>query len=83
MRKTIDFLKTNPVLLLDGLKYVLAGLLVFGVTVPSQLDSILGGLAVVLLSIITRSQVVPNATHAAAVAEALATPAPGHQLDAP
>ncbi|MDG4826013.1 hypothetical protein O7635_29540 [Asanoa sp. WMMD1127] len=67
----VRFIKDNPVLLLDLLKYVLAALILFGIPVPPGLDVLIAGAVVAVLSFITRSAVTPNGRVDEVVAEAV------------
>ena len=55
----VDFVKDNPVVVIDLVKYALAVLVLFGLPVPAGLDVALAGLIVAALSIYTRSKVTP------------------------
>lgn len=55
----MEFIKNNPVVVLDFVKYALAVLVLFGLPVPPGLDVALAGLVVAGLSLYTRSKVTP------------------------
>lgn len=74
--KYAQYVKDNPVVLLDVLKYALGALVLFGLPIPPGLDVLVAGLILAGLTIVTRSKVVPVAKHEQAVEDALATPAP-------
>lgn len=75
-RGVLDYVKGNPVLLLDLLKYLLAALVLFGLPIPPGLDVLLAGAILAGLTLFTAGQVTPVATANAAIATALATPVP-------
>ncbi|MDM4718448.1 hypothetical protein QTQ03_02135 [Micromonospora sp. WMMA1363] len=70
------YVKDNPVVLLDLIKYAVAVLVLFGLPVPPGVDVAVAGVTLGVLTIITRSQVVPVGRHHQAVTDALMTPAP-------
>lgn len=72
----LRYVKDNPVVLYDLLKYVVAALVAVGLPVPPGVDVAVGGVVLAALTIITRSQVVPVGRHDQAVTDALMTPAP-------
>ncbi|MEU8086341.1 hypothetical protein AB0B57_22365 [Micromonospora sp. NPDC049101] len=74
--KYVGWLKDNPVIVTDIIKYVIAALTVAGVTVNAAIAAPIGGAVLLILTLITRSQVVSLPTHNAAVEDALNTPAP-------
>lgn len=76
MGKAIVFMKDNPVVVLDVVKYVLAGLVLFGVPIPPGLDVLAAGLVLAILTIVTRQLVTPEAKARQAVADALFSPIP-------
>jgi hypothetical protein len=72
----IEWIKRNPVIVLDIVKYLAAGLVLFGIPVPAGLDVVIAGLVLAGLSIATRQLVTPNGEVEKQVDEALHTPAP-------
>lgn len=72
----LRYVKDNPVVLYDLLKYGMAVLVVLGLPVPPGVDVAVGGVVLAALTIITRSQVVPVGRHRQEVTDALMTPAP-------
>lgn len=80
--KFVNYIKENPVVLLDVLKYVLAGLVLFGLPIPPGVDALLAGAILAVLTVATRQAVTPNAKVDAAVEEALETATGGkHRAD--
>jgi hypothetical protein len=77
MASVITWIKGNPVIVGDVIKYGLALLVLFGVPVPAGAAAAISALIVALGSLVTRSQVSPTATVEAKVEEALYTPVPG------
>lgn len=72
----IEWVKRNPVIVLDIAKYLLAGLVLFGIPVPAGLDAVIAGLVLAGLSIATRQLVTPNGEVEKRVDEALHAPTP-------
>lgn len=71
--KWIAYLKDNPVIVLDLVKYILAGFVLFGLPIPQGFDVIVAGAVLTVLTVITRSRV------ARAIEDALHTPPPGDE----
>jgi hypothetical protein len=74
--KLVAYVKDNPVVLLDIVKYLAAALVLFGLPIPPGVDVAVAGLILAVLTVVTRSAVVPVAKHDAAVTDALNMPAP-------
>lgn len=74
--KYLDFIKANPVLVMDAVKAALAIAVYFGLPVSAGLAAPLAVLVYGALSVATRGMVVPVAKHDEAVEEALYTPVP-------
>ncbi|MER7445041.1 hypothetical protein [Micromonospora avicenniae] len=75
--KWVTYLRDNPVVVMDIVKYVIAALTVAGITVNAAIAAPVGGLILLVLTVVTRGQVVPVVKHEQAVRDALHTPAPG------
>lgn len=74
--KYLGWLRDNPVIVADIIKYVVAALTLAGITVNAAVAAPIGAAVLLILTLITRGQVVPVARHDAAVEDALNTPAP-------
>ncbi len=72
----LERVKRNPVVVLDVVKALVVLATLFGLPLPPGVDVAVAGLAVAVLSLVTRQAVTPNATVEQAVDEALNTPAP-------
>lgn len=72
----VTYVKGNPVLMLDLVKYALAALVLFGLPIPAGLDVILAGAILTALTIVTAGQVTPAAKADLAYRTALYTPVP-------
>ncbi|WP_200209104.1 hypothetical protein [Micromonospora coerulea] len=72
----VAYIKDNPVVLLDLVKYVLAALVLFGLPIPPGIDVVVAGAVLAVLTLVTRAKVVPVAKHDLAVEDALNTTAP-------
>lgn len=60
MGKTLEFVRRNPVVVLDVVKAAVAVLLVFGLPIPAGLDVAAAALVVAALTVVTRQAVTPN-----------------------
>jgi hypothetical protein len=73
----LRYLKDNPVILLDIIKYVVAALVMAGVAINPAIVVPAGAVILTVLTLVTRSRVVEVGKHDAAVEDALNTPTPG------
>lgn len=60
MSAILEYIKREPVVVLDVVKYVLAALVLFGLPIPPGLDALVAGALVAVLSIVTRGMVTPT-----------------------
>ncbi|MCG5459617.1 hypothetical protein PSH03_005401 [Micromonospora sp. PSH03] len=75
-RKYAEYLRGNPVVLLDLMKYAAVVAVLFGLPIPPGVDVAVAGAVLAVLTIITRSRVVEVGKHTREVEDALATPVP-------
>lgn len=76
LKGVASYVKGNPVLMLDLVKYVLSALVLFGLPIPDGLDVVVAGAILTILTIATAGQVTPAAAANRAVQTALYTPVP-------
>lgn len=74
--KYLTYLRENPVVLLDLVKYAVVVAALFGLPLPPGIDVAVASAVLAVLTLITRAKVVPLVKHEAAVEDALNTPAP-------
>lgn len=72
----VEKLRSNPVLVMDLVKAVIALVVIFGIPIPPGLDIAVAGVLVAVLSVFTRGMVMPMGRVNLALVDALNTPAP-------